>query len=164
MQGCFFLQNGHCGKRDPRLSTAPKGKGHSWGTFQKHLIVSHQLVTAKQNAYGFEFDSLKEVNNYLSHRKQRTKLNHSYCSWEEVPFGVLEGSILGPILFNIFLSDIFLIIKDTDFESYADDNTISKTSNNIDDAIAYYKSHSKSSSKSFQIITWREAPINPISS
>ena len=79
------------------------------------MIVSHKFLTAKQNGYGFEFDSLKVINNYLSHRKQRTKLNHSYCSWEEALFGVLEGSILGTILFNIFLSDIFLIIKDTDF-------------------------------------------------
>ena len=60
------------------------------------------------------------MNNYLSLRKQRTKINHSYCSWEEVLCGVLQGSILSPILFYIFLSDLFLIIKDSDFASYTD--------------------------------------------
>ena len=45
--------------------------------------------------------------------------------------------MLGPILFNIFLSDLFLIIKDTDFASYADDSTIYKESNNTDDVIVY---------------------------
>ena len=44
------------------------------------------------------------MNNYVSHRKQRTKINHSYSSREEILLGVLKVSILGPILFNIFLS------------------------------------------------------------
>ena len=46
----------------------------------------------------------------------------------------------GPNIYNIFLSDLFLIIKDTDFASCADDNTIYKTNNNINDVIAYYSS------------------------
>ena len=48
-----------------------------------------------------------------------------------------EGSILGLILFNIFLSDLFPIIKDTNFANYADDNTIYKACNNVDDVILY---------------------------
>ena len=115
------------------------------------MIVSHKLITAKLNVFGFRFNSLKLINNYLSHRKQRTKINHFYFLWEKVLFGVLQGSILGLILVNIFLIDLFLI-KDTDYASYADDNTIYKASNNIDDVIAYYNSHQKSSSNGFQII------------
>ena len=112
-------------KRGPHLSIAPAGKGHSWRTSQRYFIVSHKLVTAKLNVYRFGFNS------YLLHKKQRTKINHSYC----LLFGVLQGSILGSILFNIFLCDLFLIIKDADFASYADDNTIYKVSNNIDDVL-----------------------------
>ena len=133
------------------------------GPLKRHLIVSHKLITAKLNAYGFGFNPLKLINSYFSHRKQRTKINHFYYLWEEVLFGVRQGSILGPILFNIFWSDLFLIMKDIDFASYADDNTIYKASNNIDDVIAYYNSLSKSSSNGFQIIRWRETPINAIS-
>ena len=53
-------------------------------------------MTAKLNAYGFSFNLLKLINNYLSQRNQRTKINHSYSSWEEVLFEVPQGSILGP--------------------------------------------------------------------
>ena len=77
-------------KRGPRLSIGPTGKG----TFQKYLTVSHKLRTAKLNVYGFDFNSLKLINNYLLHRKKkRTKINHFYYLWEEVLFGVPQGSI-----------------------------------------------------------------------
>ena len=80
--------------------------------------LSHDLLIAKLNAYGFSLPALKLVHSCLSNRKQHTKTNNAYGSWEEILFGVLQGSILGPILFNIFISDLFLVLKDTDFASY----------------------------------------------
>ena len=59
--------------------------------------LPHELIIAKLNAYGFKLPALKLMHGYLSHRKQRTKVNHAYSSWEEILFGVPQSSNLGPI-------------------------------------------------------------------
>ena len=97
--------------------------------------LDHELLIAKLNAYGFSLTALKLVHNYLSKRKQRTKINSTYNSLLEIIFRVPQGSILGPLLFNIFLIDLFFIIEDTDIASYADDNTPYVIADNIDGVI-----------------------------
>ena len=62
------------------------------------------------------------IYNYLSNRKQRVKVNDSYSSWSEILFGVPQGSILGPLLFNIFIY-MFYFIEDFEIANYADDST-----------------------------------------
>ena len=88
-----------------------------------HDCLSHELVIAKLDAYGFDKNTLKLVNSYLSNRKQRVKINNKNSSWSEISFGVLQGSILGPLLFNIFICDMFYFLEDYDIANYADDST-----------------------------------------
>ena len=105
--------------------------------------LSHDLLIAKLNAYRFNMSALRFVHSYLKNHMQRTKINSEYSSWEYILFGIPRGSILGPLLFNIFLCDIFLIMENIDITSYADDNTPYTTGNSIEEVIQKLKNVAK---------------------
>ena len=82
--------------------------------------LPHELLVAKLHAYGFSLDALRLF--YLSNRKQRTKINESYSSWEAILLGVPQGSILGHLFFNIFICDLFVMIYDINIANYEGDS------------------------------------------
>ena len=69
--------------------------------------LPHDLLIAKLHAYGIKKGSLNLLFSYLKIRKQRVRLNNTYSEWIETLFGMPQGSILGHLLFNIFLCDLF---------------------------------------------------------
>ena len=74
-------------------------------------LVLHDLLIEKLHAYGVDMKSLRFLYSYLNDRKQRVKFNNKYSSFEEILFGVPQGSILGPLFFNLFISNLFLILS-----------------------------------------------------
>ena len=73
--------------------------------------LNHELLTAKLNACWFNLPALELVHDYLSDRKRRTRVNNSCSTWFEIPFGVPQSSMLGLLLFNLFLADLFFILN-----------------------------------------------------
>ena len=104
---------------------------------------SYYLLIAKLNEYRFRINSLRLVQDYLTNRKQRTRINSAYNSWEQIIFGVPKGSILGPLSLNIFLCDLFFIMDDNDFANYADDNTPYARGNDMECVIFKLQNSSK---------------------
>ena len=97
--------------------------------------LNHELFTAKLNAYGFTLSALPLIHDYLSNRKQRTKIDDTYSSWSEILFGVPQVSILLHF-FLIFSWRISFLCSKIDIASYADDRTPFIVENNIDNVIA----------------------------
>ena len=90
---------------------------------KKFYCISHDLLIAKFNAYGFEQNALNVVHNDLFGRSQKTKVGSFFSDLWDILYGVPQGSILGPLLFNINLCDLFLSEYRSEFSNFADDTT-----------------------------------------
>ena len=68
---------------------------------------------------------------YVTNRKQRSKIGSSFSSWCAINTGVPQGSIIGTLLFNIFVNDLFLAATKSEFCNFADDNTLYSCHKNL---------------------------------
>ena len=103
-------------------------KGGTFGALLTDLsktfdCMTHDLLIEKLLASNFDMNVLNLIFDYLTGRKQIIKINSSFSPYLNIFQGVPQGSILGPLLFNLFLCDLFLFVEEADIMSYADDNT-----------------------------------------
>ena len=112
--------------------------------------LPHGLIIAKLHAYGLSLDACGLFSSYLCNRFQRVKVKTSRSEWAVIKKGIPRGSILGPLLFNVFVNDMFHFMKKCDLYNYADDNSLSVASCNIHDVLSYLGRDCKNAVKWFR--------------
>ena len=102
--------------------------GNQFGALLTDLLkafdyIDHKLLIAKLSEYGVSSSALNVISSSLKHRTQRTKINDCFSTRLNIKYGVPRGSILGPLLFNINMIDLFYECEENDIANYADDTT-----------------------------------------
>ena len=120
--------------------------------------IPHDLLIAKMYAYGFSIDAVTFFYSYLKRRKQNVRINSIHSIFQILLSGVQQGSILGQLLFNIFINDLHLWITKADLLNFADDSTISAAGKTIEDLIYTLETEAQKAIEWFKL---NEMIVNP---
>ena len=86
--------------------------------------LNYDLLLAKLEAYGLDNNAVNLMRCYLTNRLQRCKINNPFSKRAKMSAAAPRGSILGPLLFNIFINNIFAFLPKYEQADYADDSTM----------------------------------------
>ena len=87
--------------------------------------IDHTIIIQKLEAYGLDRNAIKWFTSYLSHRSQRCNINGHLSTASQITCGVPQGSLIGPLLFLLYINDLPNSLKDGTARMYADDTNIS---------------------------------------
>ena len=102
--------------------------------------IPHDLLIAKLSAYGLSSDSLCYIYSYLKDRKQCVQINNKQSEFDAIISGVPQGSIFGPILFNIFFNIFLFFIPKASVRNFADDNTLCSSAKTLNGLVTILQS------------------------
>ena len=88
------------------------------------ITLNHKLLNTKLKAYGLDSESSSFLKSYLTEQFQHTRIGDTFSDWESVIPGVPQGSIVGPLLFDIFMNDNFFYREKSDLFNHVDDSTL----------------------------------------
>ena len=130
-------------------------KGNEFGALLSDLskafdCIDHKLLFAKLFFYGLSPSALNLIHSYLSNKTQRIKINNSFSRRSSIEYDIPQGSVLGPLLFDIDLTDLFYECKYSDITNYAEDTTPYSCGENIRVVI------SELQSLAFRLFKWFE--------
>ena len=112
--------------------------------------INHLLLLAKLHAYRFSKQALAIICSYLSNRKQRIKINEVFSSWKDLILVVPQGSVLGPLLFNTYLNNLFFFRKDVGICNFADDTTTYISDESLENALKSLEKNSMHAIRCFE--------------
>ena len=96
--------------------------------------VRHKSLIIKLKAYGYDIKIINWIEDFLRHRKQRVVLGEHYSDWKEVTSGVPQGSVVGPLLFVIFINDMPDVVNHI-LKLFADDSKLIGIIKDLNDQI-----------------------------
>ena len=112
---------------------------YSFMWFRSRYSTQHALLNLIN-----KWHSLKLLQDYFYNRTQRVKLDSTFSSWLKILLGFPQGSILGPLFFNIFLNDMLWFVEKTDIlGNFTDDSTIYSCAKSVNDVIENLQSDLK---------------------
>ena len=141
-------------------------RGNQFGALLTDLskafdCIDHKLLIAKLYEYGVSSSALNIISSYLKHSTQRTKINYCFSARSNIEYGVPQGSILGPLLLNIDMIDLFYECEENDIANYARDTTCYSCGTDIPTVISELQSLLVLSTKVFNWFGNNHMKANP---
>ncbi len=99
------------------------------------IVCRSPYSSRKFEAYGLTANSCQWVCNYLCNRVQRTKIRDCKSPWAGITKHVPHGTGLGPMLFNVFINDLFYFVLECKLYNYPDDKILSKVGSTVTDVL-----------------------------